>query len=255
MESLPVAHKIILALLLLYVAPCLHAQGGPPFLTDDPGTPGDGHWEINTAWIHEGRPGGQANELPLVDINYGWGERIQLKYEASQLMIRGEDGISRSGFSNSLAGVKWRFLDDDKRGWSASTYPQVEFRNPGSSSARRGLVADETTLILPLEVVKNLGHGLSVNADLGYVAPTRSDPSWFYGAVLGREVRSNLDLGIELHGECTQGGARSELTALLGLRYKVSEHSVLLVSVGRELHNYFEARASVVSYLGWQILR
>src|SRR6266849_7689835 len=25
------------------------AQGGPPMLTDDPGTPGNRHWEINTA--------------------------------------------------------------------------------------------------------------------------------------------------------------------------------------------------------------
>ena len=246
---------LILLLLSAVVAPALRAQGGPPFLTDDPGTPGDGHWEINTAWIHEGRPGGQANELPLVDINYGWGDRVQLKYEASELVLREQDGISRSGFSNSLAGVKWRFLDDEKTGWSASTYPQVEFRNPGSSSARRRLVADETTFILPFEVVKEISRGLRVNVDLGYVAPTRSDASWFYGAVFGGEIRPNLELGVEVHGECTQGGARSELTALLGLRYKVSEHSLLLASAGRELHNHFETRANVVSYLGWQILR
>ena len=32
----------------------LHAQGGPPFITDDPGTPGNQHWEVNLGWI--GRP-------------------------------------------------------------------------------------------------------------------------------------------------------------------------------------------------------
>ena len=25
------------------------AQGGPPLVTDDPETPGDGHWEVNLA--------------------------------------------------------------------------------------------------------------------------------------------------------------------------------------------------------------
>jgi hypothetical protein len=27
----------------------VHAQGGPPMITDDPGTPGNGQWEINVA--------------------------------------------------------------------------------------------------------------------------------------------------------------------------------------------------------------
>ncbi len=27
----------------------VHAHAGPPMVTDDPDTPGDGHWEINMA--------------------------------------------------------------------------------------------------------------------------------------------------------------------------------------------------------------
>jgi hypothetical protein len=58
-----------------------HAQGGPPFITDDPGTPGNHHWEINFGWIGNHNPGQSYYEIPDVDINYGWGDRIQLKYE------------------------------------------------------------------------------------------------------------------------------------------------------------------------------
>ena len=36
---------------------CVHAQGGPPFITDDPGTPGNHHWEINFGWIANHNPG------------------------------------------------------------------------------------------------------------------------------------------------------------------------------------------------------
>jgi hypothetical protein len=28
-----------------------HVQGGPPFLTDDSGTPGSKQWEINVGWL------------------------------------------------------------------------------------------------------------------------------------------------------------------------------------------------------------
>jgi hypothetical protein len=30
-----------------------HAQGGSPMITDDPGTPGNGQWEINAAYLEE----------------------------------------------------------------------------------------------------------------------------------------------------------------------------------------------------------
>jgi hypothetical protein len=39
-----------------------HAQDGPPMITDDPGTPGDGHWEINPR-VHDRAPPRGAAEL------------------------------------------------------------------------------------------------------------------------------------------------------------------------------------------------
>ena len=57
------------------------AQGGPPLLTDDPGTPGNRNWEINIASTQFFSPGENEVETPLLDINYGLGDRIQLKYE------------------------------------------------------------------------------------------------------------------------------------------------------------------------------
>ncbi|MFZ1132916.1 MAG: hypothetical protein WAN38_19210 [Terriglobales bacterium] len=45
--------RVFLALSLLMMLaglsqPCV-AQGGPPYIGDDPGTPGDGNWEVNVA--------------------------------------------------------------------------------------------------------------------------------------------------------------------------------------------------------------
>jgi len=46
-----------LAFLLLGRPLLARAQGGPPMVTDDPDTPGDGHWEINLAAIGAHTPG------------------------------------------------------------------------------------------------------------------------------------------------------------------------------------------------------
>lgn len=241
-------------LCLIFLPALLRAQGGPPFITDDPGTPGDGHWEINVAWTHEHRPGETADELPLLDLNYGVGDRIQLKYEVPYVVLRESGADTAHGLGNSEAGVKWRFYDSGESGLTLSTYPQVEFRNPGSHSAAHGLVADETTLVLPLEIQREAG-GWGVNVEAGAILLSKSGRGWTYGVVVGHELNERFEAGVELHGEAADAFQRTELAAVLGLRGKLNEHCFILASVGRELHNHFEAKATLLSYLAVQWLR
>lgn len=227
----------------------LAAQGGPPMITDDPGTPGDGQWELNVAVTTERRPGERVVEMPLVDINYGIGDRLQLKYEAAWLRL--DDGSDRhDGLSNSLVGVKWRFYDAGEKAWSASMYPQLEFNNPGSHSVDRGLTEHGTGFELPFQVMKDFGD-FEFNADLGYVWH-RSGNEWFGGLVIGREVRHGVELATELHWECDGHFHDIVLTANVGARFALSEKCTLLVSVGRELRNRAEPRATFIAYLGLQ---
>src|SRR6516164_8593101 len=100
------------------------AQGGPPMVTDDPGTPGDGHWEINLGAIGTRTPGHWEIAAPDADINYGWGEHIQLKVDVPWLTTRDDGQHWKSDFGDVALGVKWRFLDQDEAGVSVSTYPQ-----------------------------------------------------------------------------------------------------------------------------------
>lgn len=106
----------------LFLAVTAHAQGGPPFRTDDPETPGNKHWEINFGWIGDRNPAAGAYQIPDFDINYGLGDRIQLKYE---LPIAIEEtrpqpatpstpavqGQVIGGLGESLLGIKWRFYE------------------------------------------------------------------------------------------------------------------------------------------------
>ena len=130
----------IIALAFTLVVPCsAFGQGGPPMITDDPGTPGDGNWEINIAWTVEHAGSSTVQQTPLLDAAYGVGDRLQLKLEVPWV-VANEPGIgSRDGLGNSNLGVKWRFFDAGEDGWLISTFPQVEFRNPGPNSVERGL--------------------------------------------------------------------------------------------------------------------
>jgi hypothetical protein len=243
--------RAALAALLLWLAPRLSAQGGPPLVTDDPGTPEAGHWEINLAWTREHRPGETSAELPLVDINYGWSERVQLKYEVPRVRETGEGTGGRSGAGDSLAGVKWRFHDGAPGALAASVYPQLGFRTSGAA-VRRGISAGGTMLILPLELQKSFGS-FSANADVGFVRDTRAAESWFGGFAVGYE-HADWEWLAEVHAEAEVGAPAARVLLNGGVRRKLGEHATLLFSVGREIRDRTEARATA-GYLGLQLTR
>ena len=228
----------------------VRAQGGPPMITDDPGTPGDGQWELNTAFTTEHRAAARSFESPLLDLNYGVGERLQLKYEVAWVRLRDDLG-THAGFGNSLAGIKWRFYDAGETAWQASAYPQVEFNNPGSRADVRGLADHGTSFLLPFQVRRDFGS-FAFNADLGCVWHRAGGTEWFGGVVLGREVAHGTELAVELHAETGGRFQQAALAANVGLRHDLSEHCTLLVSLGRELHNARDARATLLVYLGLQ---
>ncbi len=242
-----------LFLFLLSSGPALlRAQGGPPLVTDDPGTPGDGHWEVNLAWTHERRPEGNVDEMPLLDLNYGWGEHVQLKFEGSWLVLTGDGGPQRAGASDALVGVKWRFADEEKAGVAASVYPQLGFSTL-HSSVRRGITSGGTVLMLPVELQKSFGS-FEANVDFGYVSDNRQDDLWFAGVAVGHEFASHWELLAEMHGESEVGVRGSSLLFNVGTRIPLAEHVTLLFSVGQELYNQTESRATL-SYLGVQLTR
>jgi hypothetical protein len=125
--SLPRIHERILRRVLavsLFVlsAVATHAQGGPPFRTDDPETPGNKHWEINFGWIGDRNLAAGAYQVPDFDINYGLGDRIQLKYEIpiaiEETRPQPANGVDAAvpgkvlgGLGESLLGIKWRFYE------------------------------------------------------------------------------------------------------------------------------------------------
>jgi len=227
------------------------AQGGPPLITDDPGTPGDGKWEINLAFTAEKRRTERLYEGPLLDINYGLGDRIQLKYEVPWLVLDERGKHTRAGLGNSAFGLKWRFFEQYRHRIDISIYPQLEFNN-SSSAVDRGLVDRGMEFVLPFQLEKSFGP-ISLNPEFGYVFHEYDDNEWIYGLALGYEVSSKHELLGEISGTTGQDFENDELVFNIGARLELSVTNTLLISAGRSFRDSASDEPEFLLYTGIQL--
>jgi len=246
-----------LILLLFLVAVCVAslprrvvAQAGPPLLTDDPETPGNGHWEINVAWTLSQKQNERLFAIPLIDINYGLGERIQLKAEVPWLVLQDRQRGTQSGIGSTNVGVKWRFLDKDRHSFAMSTYPQLEIRT-SASSVKRGLIEQGSELLLPIEISQKLGP-VTIDGEVGYQVVQREKDEVLYGLVVGGEINKRLELVGEIHGTAKRNFASNELIFNVGGRFRMSKHYTLLFSTGRRLRRSATGQPTLLAYVGCQ---
>jgi hypothetical protein len=184
-----------------------HAQGGPPFITDDPGTPGNHHWEINFGWIASHTPGQSYYEIPDVDMNYGWGDRVQLKYELPFAAGTDPSGGTGFGLGESLIGIKIRPYEhhtagepptDDNMNFSLGFYPQFSINNP-TSSVRRGIVEPGPQYYLPMEMTAKWGP-IEFDGEVGrWIGNANMPDQWGRGLIAGHEFNDRLELYGELY--------------------------------------------------------
>ncbi len=159
------------------------AQGGPPLVTDDTETPGNKKWEICIAGTSERRyPDEQRFEAPLLDINYGVGKNLELNYQLPLLVTANRNESGLAGLGDSEVGIKWRFLDEDKKNVAMSVFPQFTFNNP-TSSVRRGLAENDQRFFLPFELQKSLGP-FGINFEAGPSFHFNTPDEWESGVAL-----------------------------------------------------------------------
>ena len=220
-------------------------------ITDDPGTPGNGHWENNIAVTFEHRPSETSFDSPLIDLNYGVGEHIQLTLQGGPVLLKRSGHGLIGGFGGTEAAVKWRFFDEEKSGFDVSMFPRVIF-NITQSSVRRGLAEDGTRFQIPFEVAKTFGR-FHADAEFGPLAGTVGRSEWIYGIVGGVELAKTTMLMAELHGTSRMNFTRDVLTVNFGLRHQLTDARILIASIGHELRDPDQA-CSFIGYLGVQLL-
>jgi hypothetical protein len=274
-----------LLIVLSLLAGVARAQAGPPFLTDDPETPGNKNWEINFGWLGDRNSTEGTYSIPDFDINYGLGNRIQLKYE---LPIAIHEVLAPPGngtgvtpsidvdLGESLLGVKWRFYEhipasvasdsedeeSPKPNFSFSTYPQLSIQYPTTRTSQDGLVGGPRFL-LPLEANARFGP-FRVDGEAGYWFTARSVPqSWIRGMIVGREFSKSTEAYIELYDQQDANRVngvpkKREATLGLGGRRSLNRSNtvVLLLMAGRSFQKIAPANAQPnwIGYAGVQLL-
>lgn len=216
------------------------AQAGPPLITDDPGTPGDGNWEVNVAVTYERSRQERLLEAPLLDVNYGVGEHVQLKFEVPWVFGEDREVHERlSEFGSPEFGVKWRFLDEDAAGVAASVYPKLELDTP------------DVRFLVPIQVARHFGPW-GVGAEVGYSIVEAGEDEWIYGVAASYGVSKRLELVGEIHGEADADFDEDQLVFNLGFRYGLRDDLRLLFAAGRSLRMSGDDEPDLLLYAGLQ---
>jgi hypothetical protein len=257
----------VLALCVFFFSLPSHAQGGPPYYTNDPGTPGHLNWEINLGYMPFLYSNQSVSHTPDVDINFGVGERIQLTYENAWLRVHNpasptqpganqpgqiEPGKTEFGLGQSNPGVKWRFYDAGDSGLSVSVFPQLFLNNP-NDAVRRGITPASESFLLPFEFSKKFGP-IDVDYELGYQFVHKGPDGWLTGLVIGHEFTKKFEMDVELYGQGTFNPSENQPTIDFGARYKLHSPVILLVMAGRSLEPARSNQSYFLGYFGLQFL-
>jgi len=229
------------------------AQGGPPYYTNDPITPGPSRWEINVGYIPLLATDQSTRRMPDLDINYGVGERIQLTLELGWLGVQTVTEPEKFGLAQDIVGVKWRFVDDN-RGFALSMFPQGAFNNP-DDSVERGIAPPGASLTLPIEVTKQVGY-FAVNGEVGYTFVHLGRNTWLAGVVAGHEKRigrkryAQFEFDGEFYATGEVGGDVTQATLGAGVRWQPHAPFTVLAMAGRSVR---QPAGSFAGYLGVQL--
>jgi hypothetical protein len=244
--------RILLLLSLLFSAASAFAQGGPPYYTNDPGTPGNLNWEINLGYMPFFYSNQSVSHTPDVDINFGIGDRIQLTYENAWLRVQQPSSATKFGVGQSNPGVKWRFYDAGEDGLSISVFPQFFLNNP-NDAVRRGITSPNDSFLLPVEFSKKFGP-VDVDYEIGYQFVRKGPDGWLTGLVVGHEFTPKLEIDAEFYYQGTFHPSESLPTIDFGARYKLHKPIILLLMAGRSLEPTRPNQSYFVGYFGVQFL-
>jgi hypothetical protein len=242
--------NLLLGLLVACAPAC--AQGGPPYYTNDPGTPGNLNWEINLGYMPFFYSDQSVSHIPDIDINFGIGDRIQLTYENAWLRIQDPMSATKFGAGQSNPGVKWRFYDAGDAGLSISIFPQFFFNNL-DDSVRRGITPANESFLMPMEFSRKFGP-VDLNYEAGYQFVHKGPDGWIMGLVVGHDFTHKLEGDVEFYNAGTFHPSENQLTIDVGARYKIHRPVILLFMAGRSLEPTRSNQSRFIGYFGLQFL-
>jgi hypothetical protein len=228
-----------------------HGQGGPPMITDDPGTVDKQHFEINTGITAEHTASQSSYEFPFIDINYGISNRQHINFEIPFVSKYGKGAETQRGMGKVGIGTKFRFVDRHNAGFDISTHPAVFFVL-SNDAVDKGVIDGGTELFIPLEFQKKINKNI-LGMEIGRLINSGGRGLWTYGMLYAREFNSQFNAAFEINGNT--GAAINETTLFLnlGARMRMTKRFTILFSGGRSIAVPEGAKDIYIGYLALQI--
>ena len=213
---------------LLLAAAAAPAWAGPPYLTDDPAPTDTGHWEIYGFTAAEGHRSDIDTDAGF-DLNYGAIKDVQLTATLPLSFTHAAQECWHGGAGDAELAVKYRFVSDERSGFSAAIFPRVILPTASHSPG------EKARFLLPLWLQKDFAGGTSVFGGGGYmINPGAGNRDFWQGGIaVTQDVGKKLSVGAEVirQGSDALGGT-SQTRADLGAIVQLSEHYALLFSGG-----------------------
>jgi hypothetical protein len=228
------------------------ASAGPPFRTDDPEPVEFQHWEVYGFSAGTHIRGNTTAILPGIEVNYGALPNLQLHVIAPLVYDDTSGAGTQYGYGDTELGAKYRFVEEDEKGWQPQLgiFPMVEL--PTGDRAR-GLGAGHAREFLPLWIQKSFGAWTTYGGGGYWINPGAGNRNyWFAGWLLQRQITERLTLGAEIFHQTadTVGGPQSTGFTLGGF-YDITENHHILFSAGRGVQDATDTN-QYSYYIGYQ---
>jgi hypothetical protein len=229
--------------LFLVFATALCTRAGPPFMTDDPEPVDLNNWEVYVFGQGDRTADENAVSGPALELNYGIARNTQLHLVAPIANTSSPGSGWSSGYGDTEAGIKYRFIDESESFPQVGVFPMAEL-----ATASSGLGNGRTWYRVPLWVQKSWGPWTTYGGGGEALNSARGQRDYsFAGWLVQRDLGNFLSLGAELF---TQGASSTETRgytiANIGGTLKFTEKFNLLFSAGHSI----SGERHTVWYLG-----
>jgi len=199
---------------------CTSLFAGPPMHSNDPFVPSLGEFEINIAWSGESRDE-TLQRAPIVDLNYGIIENVQVTLESAYVHTDTADDID----SFELA-LKWNFYTGSV--FAIALYPQY-VSYPIESIFGHG---EDYELSIPVSIAIN--EKIDLVVDTTYVIPFEGENHFEFGSYLKYSMQKHTYFA-EIFLEEEGNSLEFFTLGSLGYMYQFHEHIAFMISYGVEL--------------------
>lgn len=218
------------------------AMAGFPFLTDDPGTQGTGHVELDLYVQYSRFNGGSTVSMPAVSFAYGITDNFDISVGLPVTMVQTDGVGTNMGIGDASLGFKFRFIEEDTDGWRPAVAFAPSVIMPTGSQAR-GTGAGYFRGYLPVWLSKTAGDwtffgGGGLNINEATVGGVRQTNWWYAGLGVTYQIDEKWMVGSEVYYTSPIATGAKDLVGFnVGVVYALAQGHNLMATVGRNVVN------------------